>query len=166
MFGNAEVLETLAKVDTLVVDKTGTLTEGKPQVVRVSCLSGARAFPKTICLGLAASIESASEHPLARAIVRAAEERRIDLSPGLRLSRHARRRRHGEACSSRKNTVWIGALKFLEARGVHASAAANECVRRTKVKPPLYVFVGNEQKIVGVLALADRIKSSASSAIN
>jgi Cu+-exporting ATPase len=71
---NAEALETLAKVDTLVVDKTGTLTEGKPVVSNMQLFEGA-ALSNDELLSLAASVESSSEHPLARAIVRAAQEK-------------------------------------------------------------------------------------------
>ena len=71
---NAEALEHMEKVDTLVVDKTGTLTEGKPAVTAIVPAAG---FSETDVLRLAASVERASEHPLAVAIVRAAEERGI-----------------------------------------------------------------------------------------
>ena len=77
---NAEALETLARVDTLVVDKTGTLTEGKPHLVRVQVMEGA-GLPENALLSLAASMERSSEHPLARAVVRAAEERKLPLGP-------------------------------------------------------------------------------------
>jgi P-type Cu+ transporter len=73
---HAEALETLAKVDTLVFDKTGTLTEGKPRVARVTVLEGS-GLSEDRLLSLAASVELLSEHPLARAIVRAAEPRRL-----------------------------------------------------------------------------------------
>ena len=73
---NAEALERMEKVDTLVVDKTGTLTEGKPKVVAIVPAEG---FDETDILRLAATVERASEHPLADAIVRAARERSIDL---------------------------------------------------------------------------------------
>jgi Cu+-exporting ATPase len=75
---NAEALETLARVDTLVVDKTGTLTEGRPTVASVLGLEG-RDDPEA--LRLAASLERGSEHPLAGAVVRAAEERSLVLAP-------------------------------------------------------------------------------------
>src|ERR1043165_729410 len=71
---NAEALELLAKIDTVVVDKTGTLTEGKPKVVAIDTMNG---FDANRVLGLVAGIERASEHPLAAAIVAAAEERRV-----------------------------------------------------------------------------------------
>ena len=72
---NAEALEMLEKVDTLVVDKTGTLTEGKPRLVSVSRAAG---FTDADILRLAASLERGSEHPLAAAIVAGAEERKLD----------------------------------------------------------------------------------------
>jgi P-type Cu+ transporter len=75
---NAEGLEKLAKVDTLLVDKTGTLTEGKPAVTKIETLNG---FDERRLLQLAASLERASEHPLAEAVVKAAESRGIELLP-------------------------------------------------------------------------------------
>ena len=75
---NAEALEVMEKVDTLVVDKTGTLTEGKPQLVGVQAAQG---FHEDELLRLAASLERASEHPLAQAIVRGAEEKNLVLTP-------------------------------------------------------------------------------------
>ena len=93
---NAEALERMEKVDTLVVDKTGTLTEGKPKVVAVVAAEG---IDETELLRLAASVEQASEHPLARAIVAAASERGIALAKviGLRLADRQGRDRHGRA---------------------------------------------------------------------
>src|SRR5262249_45733054 len=75
---NAEALERMEKVDTLVVDKTGTLTEGRPKVVALSTVEG---IDEAQMLRFAASVEHASEHPLARAIVEAAAERKIELAP-------------------------------------------------------------------------------------
>ena len=77
LFKNAEALEILEKVDTLVVDKTGTLTEGKPRLVSVTALDG---FTEVEVLRLAASLELGSEHPLAAAIVAGAEERKVTLA--------------------------------------------------------------------------------------
>src|SRR6266702_3160318 len=74
---NAEALERMEKIDTLVVDKTGTLTEGKPKVVAVVAAKG---FHENDALRWAASVEKASEHPLALAIVAAAQERKLNLS--------------------------------------------------------------------------------------
>ncbi len=97
---NAEALERMEKVDTLIVDKTGTLTEGKPKVTRIVPASG---FDETEVLRLAASVERASEHPLAAAIVQAAAEKEYRSCAGarLRLSRRQRRLRHGGSPSRR-----------------------------------------------------------------
>src|ERR1019366_4897542 len=78
LFRSAQAIEFMRKVDTLVVDKTGTLTEGKPKLVSVQPAQG---FDESRLLRLAASLERASEHPLAAAIVAGAEERKIALSP-------------------------------------------------------------------------------------
>ena len=91
---NAEALERMEKIDTLVVDKTGTLTEGKPAVTAIVPAQG---FDETELLRLAASVERASEHPLAQAIVRAADERRHRhrARGRLRLARRQGRGRQG-----------------------------------------------------------------------
>ncbi len=78
LFKNAEAIEVLRKIDTLVVDKTGTLTEGKPTLVSVIAAAG---MDKADLLRLAASLERGSEHPLAAAIVNGADERGVALTP-------------------------------------------------------------------------------------
>ncbi len=77
LFKNAEAIEVLREIDTLVVDKTGTLTEGKPKLITVAPVAG---FNERELLRLAASLERGSEHPLAAAIVAGAQERGIDLT--------------------------------------------------------------------------------------
>jgi Cu+-exporting ATPase len=162
---NAEALETLAKVDTLVIDKTGTLTEGKPKVDRVivfdqgsSKFGPGRSEPELI--RLAASVESASEHPLARAIVAAAKERGISLSPVVDF-----RATPGGGAEGRvqNDAVWIGTLKFLSARGVDTSASENDPSVNTSTTA--LVFVAVNQKLAGAFSLADPIKASAAEAI-
>ena len=104
---NAEALERMEKVDTLVVDKTGTLTEGKPKVVAIVAADG---FDEADVLRLAASVEQASEHPLAAAIVAAAKERNIALAQRDRAStrRPARARSAwwsaGASCSATRRS--------------------------------------------------------------
>ena len=97
---NAEALEHMEKVDTLVVDKTGTLTEGKPAVTAVVPASG---FSESEVLRLSASVERASEHPLAVAIVAAAEKRGIATAPvvGFRLAHRQGRARHSRGPQGR-----------------------------------------------------------------
>jgi P-type Cu+ transporter len=157
---NAEALETLAKVDTLVIDKTGTLTEGKPRVDRVTVFERA-SLSENDLVQIAASVESASEHPLARAIVRAAEERHVSLSPVTDF-----RATPGGGAEGRiqNDTVCLGALKFLEARGVDVSAANTE-LSSGRGEAATQVFLAVNQRLVGVLALADTVKPGAAAAI-
>jgi Cu+-exporting ATPase len=163
---NAEALETLAKADTLVIDKTGTLTEGKPKVDRVIVFDRASnqieaALSDDDLIRLAASVESASEHPLARAIVRAAEGRSISLVPVVDF-----RATPGGGAEGRvqNDSVWIGTLTFLTERGVDTSPAENDSALKASTAATL-VFVAVNQKLAGAFALADPIKVSAAAAI-
>jgi P-type Cu+ transporter len=163
---SAEALETLAKVDTLIIDKTGTLTEGKPKVDRVIVFDQARhaggaAQSDEDLIRLAASVESASEHPLARAIVRAAEERRISLAPVVDF-----RATPGGGAEGRvqNDAVWIGTLTFLKERGVDTSTTDSDPAVKAFPAATL-VFVAVNQKLAGAFALADPIKASAAAAI-
>ena len=126
---NAEALETLAKVDTLVVDKTGTLTEGKPQVVRVAVFPDA-SLSETACLARGQVSKAPARSVSSRPIVRAAEERRIDLSP---VSDFAPRPEGGAEGRARgEHSLDRRADNFFEARGVNASTAVERCVHRTR----------------------------------
>jgi P-type Cu+ transporter len=162
---NAAALETLAKVDTLVIDKTGTLTEGKPKVDRVIVFDhGSSKYEpgrsELDLIRLAASVESASEHPLARAIVAAAKERGISLSPVVDFRATPGGGAEGRV---RNDVVWIGALKFLGARGVDTSASENDPSVNTSTTT--LVFVAVNQELAGAFSLVDPIKASAAEAI-
>jgi P-type Cu+ transporter len=164
---NAEALETLAKVDTLVIDKTGTLTEGKPKVDRVIVFDQDSSGVTTASqsegnlIRLAASVESASEHPLARAIVRFAEEQNVSLAPVVDF-----RATPGGGAEGRvqNDAVCIGALTFLRQQGVDISIATNDPSVKASTASTL-VFVAVNQKLAGAFALADSIKASAAVAI-
>ena len=164
---NAEALETLAKVDTLVVDKTGTLTEGKPAVTTVAVLEG-RGLTKDQLLQLAASVEQPSEHPLARAIVRAAEEK------GLRLDEVSEFRStpgggiRGEVFGGR---VLVGALRFLKEQGLDESSLAHPEHLETDFHlgqnaSTSVVFVAINESLVGAIALADTLKNTTPGAVS
>jgi P-type Cu+ transporter len=165
---NAESLETLAKVDTLVIDKTGTLTEGKPRVSQISVLPDAGVSEESL-LRLAASIESASEHPLARAIVEAAREKRLDVAAASDF-----RATPGGGAEGRANghAVLAGTLKFLAERGVQLSAA-DSLQTRIGSAPGIAahgastsaVHVAIDGILAGMIALADRVKESTPEAI-
>jgi Cu+-exporting ATPase len=158
---NAEALETLAKVDTLVVDKTGTLTEGKPQITHVEVFE-ASGFTKDELLSLAASIERSSEHPLARAIVRAAEERKLPSEPASDFLATAG---GGVEARVQNKKVLAGTATFLKGRGIEAPAKENS----TAIEPssaavtPVYLAIAG--KVAGVFLLSDQIKSSTPEAL-
>jgi P-type Cu+ transporter len=151
---SAEALETLAKVDTLVIDKTGTLTEGKPQV------SAVMAAPDSTYSGdelhsMAASLESASEHPLARAIVRAASDKKLALAAAKKFLATPGGGIEGELQG--KNVV-VGTEKFLLARGAAFSAAAFAAAKADQ--SATLVYIGINGRTEGVFLLTDRIKES------
>jgi Cu+-exporting ATPase len=157
---NAEALETLAKVDTLVIDKTGTLTEGKPTVESVAAF-GMSGISESEFIRLAASVEAASEHPLARAIVRAAQENKIALSP---VSDFRATAGGGAEGRIENQLVRVGTLNFLKAQGADISAAKQPASSaETEAATTAYVSVG--QNLVGRISLSDPIKSSADAAI-
>ncbi len=160
---NAEALETLAKADVLVVDKTGTLTEGKPRVLSVQVFDGA-GQSKDEMLQLAASVEQASEHPLARAIVKAATEKRLALgtlesfrsSPGV-----------GAEGVVDGVHILVGSSRFIRERG--ASDAKGDLpsfgfgLDRPHASTLVLVAVNNE--LVGVIALGDFLKETTPAAL-
>src|SRR5204863_4862401 len=111
---NAEALETLARVDTLVIDKTGTLTEGKPRVASVTVFGGA-IFTQDEIVSLAANVERASEHPLARAIVSAAETKHLPISEARDFRATAGGGVEGVVSGE---MVLVGTIAFLTERGI------------------------------------------------
>ena len=156
---DAAALETMEKVDTLVVDKTGTLTEGKPRVVSVI---GAEGFPEADVLRLAASLERGSEHPLAAAIVSAAEGRGITLAPAEDF-----RSVTGKGVTGRVEgrAVALGNAALLRDLGVDADPIAGraESLRR---EGQTIMFVAVDGKAAGLLGTADPIKASSREAID
>jgi Cu+-exporting ATPase len=159
LFKNAEAIELLRKVDTLVIDKTGTLTEGRPQLVSVEAAAG---FDPNEMLRLAATLERASEHPLAAAIVKGAEARGVTLGESTEAfesltGRGVRGRVAGRA-------VALGNQTLLEE--LHADAgtlAAKAETLRADGRTVMFVLV--EGKIAGLVAVADPIKETTAEAI-
>ncbi|NKF22358.1 heavy metal translocating P-type ATPase [Solimonas marina] len=149
---DAAALETLQTIDTLVVDKTGTLTEGKPSLRKVAALDG---VDEQRVLQLAASVESASEHPLARAIVNAAKARDLALptaqnfgsDPGL-----------GVWAQADGAEVLVGNVALLQQRGVDA-AALSSAASTLREHGDTAVLVAIDGQPAGVLAIADAIKA-------
>jgi len=148
---NAEALERMEKVDTLVVDKTGTLTEGKPKVVSMVAVEG---FGEAEVLQLAASVETASEHPLAAAIMRAARERKLAPAP---LSAFDAPTGKGAVGRVGGKHVMLGHAKFLAEHGIAVSEAEAEGLRQDGAT---VIFVAVDGRQAGMIAIADPLKDS------
>ena len=155
---NAEALEIMEKVDTLVVDKTGTLTEGKPKLVAVQAASG---FAEEEVLQLAASLERASEHPLAEAIVRGAEDRGISLSQTDDFESVT-----GKGVSGNVNgrRVALGNIKLLESLGIDAGELPQQA-EAGRAEGQTVMFVAIDGKAAGLVGVADPVKQSTPEAI-
>src|SRR5208337_217749 len=155
---NAEALERFEKVDTLVVDKTGTLTEGKPKVVAMRAFGG---IAEDDLLRLAASLEHGSEHPLAAAIVGAATERNLALSPVQDFEAPSGKGVSGVIDGRR---IDIGNRLMMQAAAIDVSALEKtaEDLRREGATA---IFVAIDGKPSGVLAIADPIKATTAEAI-
>ncbi len=161
---NAEALETLAKVDTLVVDKTGTLTVGHPQVATVGVSEGG-GFTKDGLLWLAASVEQASEHPLARAIVNAAQEKGVPLAAVTDFRATPGGGAEGHVLG---DVVHLGSTKYLLAQGLNGVTGKAHLHLELGVSQPsasTYVFVAVNRKMAGVIVLLDMVKESTPEAI-
>jgi Cu+-exporting ATPase len=155
---DAEALELMEKVDTLVIDKTGTLTEGRPRVVQIEPAAG---FGAQVVLQKLASVERASEHPLAAAIVEAAAERKLSLSPVTDFDSPVGRGVVGVVDGQR---VVCGNARFLADNGVDAQgmeSAADTWRRRAAT----VIFVALDGRLGGYVAIADPIKASTPQAV-
>jgi Cu+-exporting ATPase len=155
---NAEALEHMEKVDTLVVDKTGTLTEGKPAVTAIRPASG---INESELLRLAASIERASEHPLAAAIVAAAEARSLALAP---VSDFDSPTGKGALGTAEGRQVLIGNAAFLAEHGVDVAPLAEEA-DRLRGDGATVIFVAFDNRLAGAIAIADPVKPSTPEAL-
>ena len=158
---DAEALETLARVDTLVLDKTGTLTVGKPCVTKVEVLPGA-AQPEAALMSLAASVERSSEHPLARAIVAAAEARKLPFAP---LSEFASTPGGGVRAKVLGKLVVVGTKRFLAQQGISTPSPdpSGSGASNTLASTPVYVAV--DGKPSAIFYLSDAIKTTAAATL-
>jgi len=163
LFKNAEAIEMMRKVDTLVMDKTGTLTEGKPKLVSVEPVqaAGGGGFDEAALLRLAATLERGSEHPLAAAIMKGAEERGVTLGATEAFESLTGRGVRGRVDN---RTVALGNTKLLEELHVDAGElAAKAETLRSDGQTVMFVVV--ENKIAGLVGVADPIKASTVEAI-
>ncbi|NLS16836.1 heavy metal translocating P-type ATPase [Rhizobium sp. P40RR-XXII] len=155
---DAEALERFAKVDTLIVDKTGTLTEGKPNLTDIVTVTGA---DEARLLSLAASLERGSEHPLAEAIVAGAEERGaqfVEISGFSAVTGKGVEGRSGDAAIALGNAAMMADL------GVATDALKAE-TERLRGEGKTVMFVAVDRKLAGLVAVADRIKPTTAAAI-
>jgi len=155
---DAEALEIMEKIDTLVVDKTGTLTEGKPKLVTIRPTDG---VDEESLLSHAAALEQSSEHPLAEAIVRGAKDRGIKLQ-----STNAFDSVTGKGVEGTVNgkQVALGNLAMMKQLNINANALAEEA-ESLRAKGQTVMFVAIETKLAGLLGVADPIKESTREAV-
>jgi len=155
---NAEALEILGKVNTLVVDKTGTLTEGKPRLVSVTVLDG---FTDADVLRIAASLERGSEHPLAAAIVAGAEERKLTLADAEDFKSVT-----GQGVTGRieRRAVALGNQQMMSELGVGFDAVSADADAQRKDGHTV-MFVAIDGRPAGLIGVADPIKSSTAEAL-
>jgi Cu+-exporting ATPase len=158
LFRNAEAIELLRSVDTIVIDKTGTLTEGKPKLVRVAAAGGA---DESEVLRLAASLERASEHPLAQAIVAGAAERGVAQGEVKAFESRTGRGVVGEVAGRRAG---IGNAKLLAELGVDSGALA-ATADALRAEAQTVMFVVADGRLAGLVGVADPIKSSTPDAV-
>jgi heavy metal translocating P-type ATPase len=155
---NAEALERFEKIDTLVIDKTGTLTEGKPHVIAVV---PAESFDEILVLSLGASLERASEHPLATAIVASVRERGYKLQDATGFSSVTGKGVKGTIAG---RNVAIGNAKFLQDLGV-AGASLEEKADDLRREGATVMFVAVDGQLAGIIAVADPIKATTPAAL-
>lgn len=156
---DAEALERMEKVDTLVVDKTGTLTEGRPKVVHIEPAPG---FDAATLLRKLASVERASEHPLAAAIMADAQARRLQLSPVNDFDSPVGQGVVGSVDGTR---VVSGSAKFLKESGINVDAV-NAVAEGFRAQAVTVIFVGFDDQVAGFVGVADPIKMNTQEAIS
>ncbi len=149
---NAEALEVLQKVDTLVIDKTGTLTEGKP---KVTAMHPVAPWSESELLRLAAALEQSSEHPLAGAVAAAAKERQLHLPPVRDFQSSTG---HGVKGTVEGHAVLAGNRRYLESAGIRSAANAAE-------EGQSVIFVAIDGQFAGSLGVADPIKATTPEAV-
>ena len=156
---NGDALQQAGKLTTIVLDKTGTVTQGKPAVTDIKSLSH---ISDDECLMLAASLESASEHPLAEAIVKAAEDKKLQIEKAENFQAIAGQ---GVMALVKAKTVLLGNEKFMQQKNVSIEELQGEVLAQSaQGKTPVYFAV--DGKAAGVITIADPIKADSKQAIN
>jgi Cu+-exporting ATPase len=156
---NAEVLENMKQVDTLIVDKTGTLTEGRPKLERIVAAEG---MAEEKLLALAASVEQDSEHPLAGSIVAAARERQLELAEAGDFQSVTA---GGVRGTVENRSVLVGKPGFLADAGVNGVNTLTPTAKELQAQGHTVMFVGVDGRAAGLLAVSDPVKASTPGAI-
>lgn len=159
LFRTAEALEQLGKVDTVIVDKTGTLTEGKPQLVQVRPAHG---VSETELLTIAAGLETGSEHPLAAAILAGAKARGITPSSVIGFTSVTGQGVRGTIAG---RTVALGNARMMESAGVRDLTAVLAQAEELRQDGQTVVFLTRDGQFVGMLGVADPIKATTARAV-
>ena len=157
---NAEALETLEKVDTIVIDKTGTLTEGKPKLTKVLVSDG---LSEEEFLGLVASVEKHSEHPLAAAIARGATESNLVLAEPEKFDSITG---GGVIGRVQGRELIVGNYRLLESKGISGLDSLKREVDQLQAEGNTVVHAAVDGKAAGILAIADPIKATTPEAIS
>ena len=155
---NAEALERMEKIDTLVIDKTGTLTEGRPKVVAVRTAAG---FDEAQVLKFAASVERGSEHPLAAAILATAAERKLNLEPVSDFDSLAGK---GVTGTVRGKKIALGNAHFLAELNIDTSTL-RAGAERLRSEGATAIFLAVDSETLGVIAIADPVKQTTPDAL-
>ncbi|HEL1969652.1 TPA: copper-translocating P-type ATPase [Streptococcus suis] len=158
LFKSGQAIETLQGVNTIVFDKTGTITEGKPQVTDIHLLSTKN---REQVLQLAASSEQFSEHPLAQALLQAAQTEKIDLLPATDFQALSGR---GLSVAIAEQTIYLGNERLMWEQGIDVSkgrAVAETFAHQAKTP----VFLASQQELLAVIAIADKVKETSRQAV-
>lgn len=158
LFKSGQAIETLQGVNTIVFDKTGTITEGKPQVTDIHLLSTKN---REQVLQLAASSEQFSEHPLALALLQAAQTEKIDLLPATDFQALSGR---GLSVAIAEQTIYLGNERLMQEQGIDVSkgrAVAETFAHQAKTP----VFLASQQELLAVIAIADKVKETSRQAV-
>jgi Cu+-exporting ATPase len=155
---NAEALELMEKVNTLVVDKTGTLTEGRPSVTQVV---SAASFEREELVRLAAGVERASDHPLARAIVKAATDTGLTIPDVTNFDSLTGK---GAVGTVENHRILIGSANYLAGEGLDTSALTADA-DRLRGDGATAIFMGVDDQVAGIFAIADPIKDTTPAAL-
>ncbi|HET8855432.1 MAG TPA: heavy metal translocating P-type ATPase [Salinimicrobium sp.] len=158
---NAESLERFNKIDVVIIDKTGTVTEGKPSVEKV--VSSTSRYTEAEVVEKIASLNSSSEHPLAQATLRYAEEKKVKMG---RVSDFSAVTGKGVVGALGGKKVALGNTKMMEQAGAAISAEVEEAVKNEQKKGKTVSYISEEGTVIGFVVISDKIKESSKSAID